>query len=76
MTTAANEQESVAAQLTELQLRFPELTGEQYLVIEQRLRKNLAMGEALRAVHLTNADEPAFVFTPGSGRSASSLEEV
>lgn len=57
-----------AARLAELELRLPKsLTAEERTEVEERIGRSLRLAERLRAVPLTNADEPEIVFMPYRG---------
>ncbi|MGI8476168.1 MAG: hypothetical protein ACR2OO_07360 [Thermomicrobiales bacterium] len=60
----------IDARLGELTLRFgARLSAEERAVVRNRIGRSMALSAALRAVPLTNADEPEIVFTPVRGES-------
>jgi hypothetical protein len=65
------ESPEVVTRLAVLTQRFGErLSEEQWAKVRERVGKTIEFGEKLRAVPLTNADEPEIVFAPyrGEGR--------
>jgi hypothetical protein len=76
-STAADEAQESAreretdARIDGLRVRFGDhLADEQWAKVRERVGKTIEFGEKLRAVTLTNADEPESVFAPyrGEGR--------
>jgi hypothetical protein len=55
----------VDARMELLRSRFPDrLSEEQWGIVRERVLNTITMGQQLRSVALTNADEPEIVFTP------------
>ncbi|MGH2532422.1 MAG: hypothetical protein ACRDJW_08960 [Thermomicrobiales bacterium] len=60
----------VDARVAVLSSRFGDrLTDEQWTTVRERVEKTIEFGEKLRAVSLTNADEPEIVFVPYRGEA-------
>ncbi|HET8524059.1 MAG TPA: hypothetical protein VFL82_12560 [Thermomicrobiales bacterium] len=61
----------IDARLAALTARFGErLTDEEWHGVRERIARIVDQGKALRAVPLTNADEPEIVFVPYRGGEA------
>lgn len=70
MTKPTSSQDDVIARqrLAELTARYGERWNDAELaLIRERLRRSVRLGDALRAVPMTNADEPGNIFKPYRG---------
>jgi hypothetical protein len=65
MTLDEDVDQVIAARLTELRTTLPRaLTSDQLALLRRRIGQTIGQAAALRAIALTNDDEPATVFRP------------